>query len=71
MDLVEKYLGEFAGKGMARKIDVPKKEQKRVIALLKKLNIDFTKDSKGVILVGDDDYDQAEEMIVRKLDLIF
>jgi len=69
-NLVEKYLGEFAGKGMATKINVQKKDEKKVLALFKQLKIDYTKDSKGNIMVGDDDLDKAEEMVARKLNIL-
>ena len=77
MDLIEKYIGEskdtldeFSGRGMAHKINVSKKDEKKVLALFDKMNIKYEKDPKGNILVGDDDIDRAEEWVARKLNIL-
>ena len=74
MDLIDKYLGEelneVSGRGMAYKVDVPKKDQKKVIDLFKKMNIKFSIGEKGNIYIGDDDVDHAQEWVARKLNIL-
>lgn len=63
-------INELSGRGMAKKINIPKKDEKKVLALLDKMNIKYEKDAKGNIYIGDDDIDRAEEWIARKLNIL-
>jgi hypothetical protein len=63
-DLVEKYLGEAMGRGMLRAL--PTRNPGKLEKLLKKNKIKFKK-IKDQIMVGDDDFDDAEELMARNL----
>lgn len=62
MDLIEKYLGEAMGRGKFKVIQV--KDTDKLEKILKSKKIKYTKTS-GKIMVGDDDYDDVEELAAR------
>lgn len=78
MDLIRKYIGqevdqekvdEVLGKGYGHVLSKVKgADIKKLEGFLKKSKIPYTKDSKsGSLVVGDDDFDEVEELMVRKL----
>jgi hypothetical protein len=69
MTLIDKYLGESEldeamGRGHMRPLVT--RNAKKLAALLKKKNITFAM-VKGQVHVGDDDWDDAEELMARNL----
>jgi len=62
MDLIEKYLGEAMGRGKFKVVQV--KDANKLEKILKNKKIKYTKTS-GKIMVGDDDYDDVEELAAR------
>lgn len=61
-NLIEKYLGEAMGRGMMKAINV--KDTNKLEKILKAKKIKYSK-ANGKIMVGDDDYDDAEEFAAR------
>lgn len=61
-NLIDKYLGEALGRGMLKLVHT--KNPTKLISLLNKKGIKYTKMAKG-IMVGDDDYDDVEELMAR------
>jgi len=73
MNLIEKYLvvqnlTEILGRGHGQVLSKVKgKDIKKLEKLLKSKKINYTKDTKGTIVVGDDDMDDVEEIMMVKL----
>lgn len=81
MDLIDKYIGEdnsntldedtldeVLGRGQGHVLsNVKGNNIKKLEKLLKSNKINYTKDTKGTLVVGDDDFDEVEEIMVRKL----
>jgi hypothetical protein len=71
MDLIEKYLGEsemneINGRGRATPLRaVKQKDFKKVKDLLKKMKVPY-EEYQGQLIIGDDDFDEVEEQLVRK-----
>jgi len=61
-NLIEKYLGEAHGRGMMRKVTT--RNPSKLASILKKSGIKFNKSSNG-IMVGDDDYEDVEELMAK------
>lgn len=67
-DLIEKYLGEVHGRGMGHVLDKVKgNDTKKLEQYLKSKKIRYSKDKSGNVVVGDDDFDEVEEFMIRKL----
>jgi hypothetical protein len=63
IDKIDMLLQEVHGRGMAQFLKV--KDDKKAAALLKKKGIKWSMTKDGSMAVGEDDFDTAEEALLR------